>query len=447
MKRYVVLLLWLIASGCKTPGKYVLTLPDRSSLLALNKMERVKSVKPGGQIIRTDEKRTYQTAEGFGFTLTGGSAYLIRQKLSEEKRKALLKELFSPEGMNMQWIRISIGASDLSAFPFTYQDDPSKAFDLSHDKEDLIPLLQEIFRINPKVKLIATPWTAPLWMKDNRSYTGGKLLPAYYEAYARYLTTYMKEMKALGLPVYAMTPQNEPENGHNNPSMLMTAEEQAEFIGRFLGPEFQKSDIHTKIIVFDHNCDHPEYPVSVMSDPLAGKYVSGSAFHLYGGGISALSKVHEAFPDKHIYFTEQWTSSEGNFGGDLHWHIRNVLIGSLNNWSEVVMEWNLANDPQMKPHTEGGCDKCLGAITIGEDSIHRNVAYYIIAHASGWVSPGSVRIFSDQLADYPNVVFLRPDGKKVMMILNATKEAQYVYPDGSQELYLLPGAVATVLWK
>jgi len=177
--------------------------------------------------INVDEKIKYQTVEGFGYTLTGGSAYLIKQKLTESQRKSLLKELFSEkEGIGLQWLRISVGASDLSAFPFTYQEKQKDIFNLSHDKTDLIPLLQEIVKINPKIKLLATPWSPPVWMKDNGSYIGGSLLKSHYGTYAAYLVKYVRGMKTLGLTIHALTPQNEPENPHNNPSLLMTAAEQ-----------------------------------------------------------------------------------------------------------------------------------------------------------------------------------------------------------------------------
>src|SRR5207237_1219807 len=142
----------------------------------------------------------------------------------------------------------------------------------------------------------------------------------------------------------------------------MSATEQADFIKNNLGPAFKAANVTTKIIVYDHNADRPDYPLAILNDALAKQYVDGSAFHLYGGNISALSQVRDAYPDKNIYFTEQYTASTGSFGGDLSWHVNNLIIGATRNWSRNVLEWNLANDPGYGPHTNGGCTTCKGAL-------------------------------------------------------------------------------------
>ena len=184
-------------------------------------------------------------------------------------------------------------------------------------------------------------------MKDNNSSIGGSLQTQYYDVYAKYFVKYIQQMKAEGITIDAVTPQNEPLNPGNNPSLVMTAAEQTNFIKNNLGPAFQAAGLTTKIITYDHNCDQPDYPIAVLSDPAANAFVNGSAFHLYAGDISALTTVHDAFPDKAVYFTEQYTSSTGDFGGDLKWHLKNVIIGSMRNWSRTALEWNLANDPNL----------------------------------------------------------------------------------------------------
>jgi len=256
-------------------------------------------------------------------------------------------------------------------------------------------------------------------------------------------------MKQEGITIDAITLQNEPENPKNKPSMLMTATEQATFIKNNLGPAFTKAGIKTKIVVFDHNCDHPEYPIAILNDTAARKYVDGSAFHLYLGEIEALSKVHDAHPDKHVYFTEQWTSPEGTFDGDLRWHTRHLIIGATRNWARNVLEWNLAADPEFNPHTDdGGCTMCQGALTIG-DSVTRNVSYYIIAQASKLVRPGAVRIHSTIPDKLFNVAFITPEGKKVLIVVNdSDSEKKFVLQDnGKSVISILPaGAVATYRW-
>ena len=375
--------------------------------------------------IEVDSTITYQSVDGFGYTLTGGSAFLIN-RLPLAQKQTLLQEIFgkNESSIGISYLRVSIGASDLSAEVFSYDDmpagqtDPSLSnFSLSKDTVDLIPLLKEILAINPDIKIMGSPWSPPVWMKDNGSSIGGSLQPQYYTVYAQYLIKYIDAMKAHGIAVDAITPQNEPQHGGNNPSMVMSAQQQADFIRDHLGPAFASASISTKIIVWDHNCDNPQYPITILNDAAAKQYVNGSAFHLYAGNIDALSTVHASHPDKNLYFTEQWTSSTGSFDGDFKWHMKNVMIGSMRNWSRIALEWNLANDGGFNPHTPGGCTQCKGALTI-DGVISRNVAYYIVAQVSKFVPPGSTRIKSTQAGDLHSVAFRTPAGKKVLIVLN-----------------------------
>lgn len=376
--------------------------------------------------IEVDSASKFQTVDGFGYTLTGGSATLINQMDSPSK-SSLLTELFGngTDAIGISYLRISIGASDLSASVFSYDDmpagqtDPTLAnFSLSLDTVDLIPVLKQILTINPQIKIMGSPWSAPVWMKNNGSSIGGNLQPQYYSVYAQYFVKYIQAMAAKGIRIDAITPQNEPQHGGNNPSMVMSATEQADFIKNHLGPAFQVAGISTKIIVWDHNCDNPNYPISILNDAAAKPFIDGSAFHLYAGEIGVLSGVKAAHPDKNLYFTEQWTGANGSFDGDLKWHLKNVIIGSMRNWSKIALEWNLASDPSYGPHTPGGCTECKGAITINASVVSRNVGYYIIAHASKFVPAGSVRIASTTGVSLHSVAFVRPDGKKVLIVLN-----------------------------
>jgi len=395
--------------------------------------------------------------DGFGFSLTGGSAYLIN-RLPETEKAALLKELFSSDSnaINISYIRVSIGASDLSSNVFSYDDMPAGQtdvnlynFSLSQDKTDLIPLLKSILLINPGIRILGSPWSPPVWMKTNKNSVGGSLLPEYYDVYARYLVRYINEMKAEGITIDAITIQNEPLNPDNNPSMKMLANEQRDFIKNNLGPAFEAAGLLTKIIVYDHNCDHPDYPTAILSDAAAARYVDGSAFHLYAGNISALSQVHAAYPEKNVYFTEQWVGGPSNFGGDLQWHIQNLIVGAPRNWSRTVLEWNLASDINYGPHTNGGCTSCEGALTIINATIYRNVSYYIIAHASKFVPAGSVRISSNLLPGLPNVAFITPEGRKVLIVLNnsgSTQNFNITFNGKRVAASLDDGNVATYVW-
>jgi glucosylceramidase len=437
-----------IESWITTGDKKQLLSKSESGLVFTDKTENTS-------VITVDSTKQYQAIDGFGYALTGGSAWLIHEKLDSAEREELLRELFLTDGNNIgiNYLRVSIGASDLDAEVFSYHDKKDvtlSSFDLGEDKKHLIPVLKQILTLNPNMKIMGSPWTAPSWMKTNNHPKGGSLKPEFYDAYARYFVKYLQRMEAEGIVLDAITLQNEPENPKNTPSMLMTAEEQALFVKKHLGPAFEKAGLRTKIIVFDHNCDHPEYPITVLNDAEAKKYIDGSAFHLYLGEIEALSKVHDAHPDKSIYFTEQWTSGKGEFAGDLQWHVKNLIVGASRNWSRNVLEWNLAADPEFNPHTgDGGCTLCQGALTIADSVVSRNVSYYIIAHASKFVGPNSLRIESNIADGLHNVAFITPSGKKVLIVVNDnndTKNFAIRYNNKVADASLPPGAVATYIW-
>lgn len=369
-----------------------------------------------------------------------------------------MHELFSSDSgcIHLSYLRISIGASDLDATVFSYNDIPVNEtdedlseFTIARDRENLIPILKLALKYNPELKIMGSPWSAPVWMKTNKKSVGGSLKTEYYDVYAQYFVKYIQEMAKEGITIDAITPQNEPLNPNNNPSMYMTSDEQKVFIRDYLGPAFATNSISTKIVLYDHNCDHPEYATQILDDPEAKKYIDGSAFHLYGGDISALSQVHSRHPDKNVYFTEQWVGGPSNFGPDMQWHVKNLIIGATRNWSKSVIEWNLASDPYYKPHTDGGCTNCEGALTVYL-SVSRNVSYYIIAHASKFVETGSERIGSSMPSGLPNVAFKTPDGHKVLIVLNEKTSGQsFNIKNGSRTAtaYLDSGAVATFVWK
>ena len=409
--------------------------------------------------IEVNSAETFQSVDGFGFTLTGGSAVVINS-LNSSKKQELLQKLFGhgEDGIAISYLRLSIGASDLNESVFSYDDLPEgqtdedlSEFSLAPDMENLIPLLKEILTINPDIKILGSPWSPPVWMKDNKNSKGGSLLPEYYDVYAQYFVKYIQGMKAQGITINAITPQNEPLNPDNNPSMYMPATVEATFIKNSLGPAFKSAGINTKIIVYDHNADKPGYPLTILNDAEARTYVAGSAFHLYAGDISALSAVHNAYPNKDVYFTEQYTGSGSNFSGDLKWHLKNVIIGSMRNWSKTALEWNLANNADFGPHTPGGCTTCKGAITVNSSSSYNeNVGFYIIAHASKFVPQGSVRIASNVSGSLQNVAFKTPSGKKVLIVENDGSSYQMFnikYNGKWVTTSLEAGAVGTYVWQ
>ena len=441
-----------------------LTTPDRSALLQLQpSIAFTTPAAAATQTINVDAAKTYQTIDGFGFALTSGSAQLL-MRMDPAKRDALLHELFTrpsngdADGIGISYLRLTVGASDMNASVYSYDDlapndtdVPMAHFTLDPDKDTVIPVMKQILAIDPKIKTLASPWSAPLWMKTNGGAQGGVLLPRYFHAYATYFVKYIEGMKAEGIPIDTLTIQNEPLNEKNTPSMLMLESEQDIFIKHDLGPAFQKAGIKTGIVLYDHNLDHPLYPLSILQDPAAARYVAGSGFHLYGGTVDAMTEVHNAFPTKSIYFTEQSITQRDNDGPlRISKPVAQVMIGVSRNWSKNILLWNLAADPNNGPHTDnGGCTECSGALTIDGNNVRRNVAYYTIAQVSKFVPPGSVRIGSNNLDTLPNVAFRTPDGKKVLVVSNTTDAAQSFDVRASSKTFstsLAAGSVGTYVW-
>ena len=453
-----LLVLWTHALHGQRPTGIWMTTADRGRLLSPAGRLDFRAEKASGSVIVVEPQVKFQTIQGFGFALTGGSATLIHS-LESATRAALLKNLFRSDGdgIGISYLRVSIGASDLDDHVFSYDDldagktDPTlDHFSLAPDREHLIPLLHEIVALRPDIKIMGSPWSPPVWMKSNGLPKGGSLLPAMAPTYAAYFVKYIQGMAAEGIAIDAVTVQNEPENPSNTPSMAMTAPEQNEFIRDHLAPAFRRANINTKIVLFDHNADHPDYPISILNDAETKKVVDGSAFHLYLGEVGALSTVHAAHPDRQIYFTEQWTSGKGDFAGDLNWHVTNLIVGACRNWSTTVLEWNLAADENFSPHTpDGGCDLCQGALTISK-KVKKNVSYYIIGHASKFVPPGSTRIASSPMDGLPNVAFATPNGQRVLIVLNSSSGPRsFSICEGPRcaAASLPAGAVATFVWN
>jgi glucosylceramidase len=457
-----IFLCFSIASGAQNiPDVQLwLTTVDRSALLTLQGAPLHFS--DSGEMlpaITVNDMQQFQSIEGFGFAVTGGSAQLL-MRMTPERRTALLKQIFTTDGdgIGVSYVRVSIGSSDMNDHVYSYDDMPAgetdpdlKHFSLAPDRADVIPVLKEILAIEPKIKILGSPWSAPAWMKTNDDVRGGELKPEYYGAYAQYLVKYIEAMKAEGIPLTAITVENEPLNPKNTPSMVVFAQEEADIIGKYLGPTFEQAGLKTEIQVYDHNPDVPSYPLSILGDPVAGKYVAGTAFHLYGGDSSTLTDVHNQYPNKNLYLTEQSVTE---------WHnsttigiaepVSRVLIGATRNWSRNVLLWNLAADPHAGPHTNnGGCTSCFGAITLDGNEATLNVAYYALAHFAKFVPPGSVRIGSSEMEQLSTAAFLTPQGKIVLVVANTgnfPKTFAIGYHGKFLKTTMLPESVGTYVW-
>jgi len=410
-----------------------------------------------------DIHKTYQSIVGFGAALTDSSAWLLQNKMSEPQRAALLQELFGPPpnlGLNM--LRLTIGASDFSLqqytlddLPFGQVDPPLQHFNVAANLHEVIPTVREIMAVDPQLRIIASSWSAPAWMKTSENLIGGELLPQFESTFADYLVKYLDTYRGYGIPIFALTLQNEPGFVPvTYPGMEFPAATRARVIAQYLGPALANRKPRTLILEWDHNWDQPEQPLSVLADPDAARYIDGVAWHCYSGSPYAQGKVHRAFPKKDAYITEcsggDWESSKN---GELLWFSRDLLLGGLRQWARSVVYWNLALDEQHGPHL-GGCDACKGVVTIDSRTgeVARNDEYYAFAHFSRFVLPGAVRVGSSETEKgIDNVAFQNPVGGSVVLVMvNSHAEARRVSVTQEQARFqytLPPQSVATFVWN
>lgn len=416
----------------------------------------------GGIAIDIDTLTELQAIDGFGAALTGSSAFVLKEHMTDAARSALLRELFSPEdGIGISFIRVTVGASDFSTGDYTYNDNPSggvdpdqSEFSLDRDMDYLIPVLQEIIAIRPDLKIMVTPWSAPAWMKTNGDLRdGGELRGDLLGSYADYFVTYLESMEALGIPIYALSVQNEPLLGSGYPTMQMSPGQQNEFIRDHLGPALADAQLATKIIIYDHNWDDIQYPLEILADEDTKAYIAGSAFHCYAGDVSAMSQVNAQHPDRGIYFTEcsggDWSP---DFGTNLSWNTDNLLVGATRNWAKTVLFWNLALDENSGPQN-GGCSNCRGVVTInsGSGNVSKNEEYYLLGHTAKFVQPGAVRIPTPSRRGdgISQVAFMNPDRTRVLVAFNHNDQiATLRVTEGGDSFKhnLLAGSLVTFTW-
>jgi glucosylceramidase len=407
--------------------------------------------------------QTFQTVSGFGAALTDSSAWLLENELTTDQREKLMRQLFSrTSGIGLNYLRVPLGASDFTASGFyTYNDNPvggtdelQSQFSISHDQAYIIPRLQEALALNADLKLMGSPWSAPGWMKTNGSLigSGASLKTQWEESYALYLTKIVQAYAAEGLPMDTLTLQNEPLHTANYPSMHMSATQQTNIIKNHLGPMFAAEGIDTKIVAYDHNWDNIAYPLQLLSDPTANSYVAGTAFHAYGGSVTAQSSVHNQFPDKDIYFTEisggDWAAK---FDDNLVWYFQNILNGSVRNWAKTAIMWNLALDQNDGPHLNG-CGNCRGVVTISttDGSVTFNEEFYALGQVTKAVQANATRILATTYSGgIDTAAYTNPDGSRALVALNPSNAATTirVVSEGEHFSYQIPGrSVATFLW-
>jgi len=305
------------------------------------------------------------------------------------------------------------------------------------------------------LRVMASPWSAPGWMKTTDSLIKGSLRPEFYGVFSDYLMRYIDAYAAEGVPIYALTLQNEPHfEPDNYPGMRLDPAARARVIGEFLGPRMAKKGVTTRILDWDHNWNEPDAPLKVLADPVARSYVAGVAWHCYAGDVAVQARVHDAYPDKETFFTEcsggEWAPLKSD---GLTWLTRNLIIGATRGWARGVLFWNLALDEKYGPHL-GGCTDCYGVVTIDSATgkVTRNQEYYALAHASQFVRPGARRIESSAgTSELSNVAFRNEDdGSLVLIVANSSADVRRFSVSSAKRTfsYELSGkSVATFVWS
>lgn len=375
-----------------------------------------------------DSSYKYQTILGFGGAFTEAAAYTLA-RMGGVQRQEVIEKYFDPDnGLGYSIGRVHIHSCDFSLGNYTYVDDGDellKSFSIEHDTKLIIPLIKEAeAQRGEKLKILASPWSPPSWMKSNNEMNnGGYLLPKYYQTWAKYFVKFIQEYIKVGIPIWGVSVQNEPEAVQIWDSCIFTEAEERDFIKNYLGPELEAAGLSdVKIVINDHNRDIiVKRAKKVLEDPEASKYVWGTGFHWYvSEEFSNVGRVHDMFPDKHLLFTEgcqeggvqlgEWFTGE-RYG-------RN-MIGDLNNWCEGYLDWNITLDETGGPNHVGNfCDAPVICDTVS-GKVHYNSSFYYIGHFSKYIKPGAVRIFSDcSHMEIYMTAFENPDGSKITVIMN-----------------------------
>jgi glucosylceramidase len=412
--------------------------------------------------ININSAKAYQQMEGFGASITDSSGWLLYNKLDAAQRKDLMEKLFDRvHGIGLDFIRQPMGASDFALDDYSYDDLPAgqtdpdlKHFSIAHDQAYIIPILREALAVNPHLKIVATPWSAPGWMKTSGELIDGRLLPSAYESFAKYFVKFVQAYEAAGIPIYAVTMQNEPMYiPKDYPGMGMSAAEQTVFLRDNLGPAFREAHLKAKILVFDHNWNLIDYPITLLEDAKATSFTGGIATHCYGGTPAAQEELHSRFPEQGIWLTE-CSGGDWQTGRILEEQAR-LIIGSTRHWAKSVVLWNLALDQDHGPY-KGGCKTCRGVVTITDSSLPSTVTmtvdYVALGHVSKFVVPGAYRIESNTFdhGNLEDVAFRNPDGSIVLFVLNGSNQPVPFNVEWRGKYFsptLQGGSVATFRWQ
>ncbi len=403
-------------------------------------------------VIEVDLSKKGQSILGLGASFDHATCENL-SKLSPEKREEVIDRLVSPEGgIGMNLMRVCIGASDFIGEPYyTYDDLPEDKtdpeltkFSIEKDRAYVLPAIKTAQKKNPDLLFFGSPWSPPAWMKTSGKLGTGSLKPEYYPVFAKYLLKFIQAYEAEGVPIYAITIQNEPRMSDKDyPTTLWTGEEERDFIRDHLGPLFKQNNISTLIWCWDHNWNLLDFPRAILSDPQAAQYVDGTAFHHYEGKVEAQSAFHTEFPDRHIYFTE---------GSVFRAHGAIRLAQILRNWSRSYNAWVIMLDEHRKPN-RGPHDASATCIELLDDgSVRYNFDYYMQGQFMKYIQRGAVRVESSlpDIRTFGNVAFVNPDGRVVLVAANAARASQPFVVKCGEKMFkteLPAGTVATYMWS
>lgn len=456
-----------------------------------HKLTRIKSIPQNTDSITIQllPELQYQSITGFGGSFTESSAWLLNQ-LSKKNRDSILEAYFGNTGARYSLTRTHINSCDFSLSNYSFAPEPGdtelKKFTIDHDRDDIIPMIKDAMTFSEEgFKIIASPWTAPPWMKDNNDWVGGKLLPQFYGTWALFFSKYIKAYAKEGIDLWGITVENEPlGNGNNWESMLYTPGEMADFVKNHLGPQLKADGLQTKILAYDQNRGEEliHWAEVIYNDTAASKFLDGFAIHWYASTYDWFSKslniTHDLAPDKHMIQTEgcvdaevphwkddnwYWSKEATDWGWDwapedqkyLHpkyvpvYRYARDIIGCLNNWVDGWVDWNMVLDRQGGPNwTMNWCTAPM-IVDPDKDEVYLTPLYYVMAHFSRYIRPGASRIGFENPDDSLLMTAARnPDGSIAMVVLNmqdCPKTFNIRLEDETAGLQISPGAIQTIV--
>jgi glucosylceramidase len=416
---------------------------------------RLAAGTPAGDQLQLNPSTKFQKTLGFGGAFTDATCYMFNQ-LAPSAREQLFHELFHPSEMGLSTGRICVGSSDYSTKVYSYDDgeaDPDLTrFSIDHDRDYILPMLRQARQVNPDLFLFSTPWSPPGWMKFNNSMLGGSMRNHYFAVYAKYYLKFLQAYAAEGVPVQALTSQNEVDTDQDGrmPACLWGQEYEIQFVRDHLGPLLESSGQQTKIWILDHNYNLWGRVLDSLEDEKLRKYVNAVAWHGYYGTPDMMSKVHDAYPEAEMHWTEGGPdyTDPGYLTDWCKWG--GIFSDALNNWCRSITAWNLALDERGRPNI--GPFPCGGVVTINSQTkeITRSGQFWAFAHYSRLIRRGARRFDSQSSSPHlRHVAFDNPDGQQILVVTNTgpARTIELRLENMAASVPLKENSVTTLAWK